>query len=192
MTLVPNSHPRLPPVAFRILFTTFCIMLFLAGCGLTPTRIPTSTSTPVTPSITPTNSITPTDAPTQTPYIITATPEFGASISAPLGTFFLSLSDAGHFHLFAYSSQTLPLTRLTSNAWDDITPAISPDGKWLAYASNQNGYWDLYLLDLTNGNKVRLTDTPEYDAAPTWSPDGAFLACESPPEWFFGHFHPLS
>ena len=124
-------------------------------------------------------AVTPTKAPTQTPYIITATPEIGATVSAPQGTFFLSLADAGYFHLFAYSPQTLPLTRLTANAWDDITPALSPDGKLLAFASNQNGYWDLYLLELATGSINRLTDTPEYDAAPSWSPDGAYLTYES-------------
>jgi TolB protein len=130
----------------------------------------------------------PTEVPTQTPYIITATPEVGTNVSAPQGFFFLSLADAGHFHLFAYSPQTLPLTRLTANAWDDITPAISQDGKWLAFASNQNGYWDLYLLELASGSTIRLTDTPEYDAAPSWSPDGAFLSYESYQNGYLGIF----
>ena len=30
-------------------------------------------------------------------------------------------------------------------------PAVSPDGSQIAFASHQNGYWDIYLLDLTNG-----------------------------------------
>jgi TolB protein len=109
-------------------------------------------------------------------------------VPAPQGTFFLSLADNGYYHIFAYSPQTLPLARLTENAWDDITPALSPDGKWLAYASNQNSYWDLYMLELTNGNIIRMTDTPEYDASPSWSPDGEFLAYESYQKGFLGIF----
>ena len=178
-------HPNLPSRSscpgFRFLYPAVGILFFLSSCGLLPTPVPTHTSTltSVPPSETPTASLTPTVAPTQTPYIITATPEIGATISVPQGTFFLSLSDGGHFHLFAYSPQTMPLTRLTANAWDDITPALSPDGKLLAYASNQNGYWDLYRIELANGGIVRLTDTPEFDAAPSWSPDGAYLTYES-------------
>jgi len=116
---------------------------------------------------------------TQTPYVITATPETIVTTSAPQGVFFLSLKEGGSFHLFAYSPQTLPLTRLTADAWDDITPALGPDGNWLAFSSRRNGYWDLYFLDLGGDGIHRLTDTPEYDAAPSWSPDGAFIAYES-------------
>ena len=106
--------------------------------------------------------------------------------------FFFSLQEGGNFHLFAFSPQTLPLTRLTADPWDDITPALSPDGKSLAYSSRRNGYWDLYLLNLVSGSVLRLTDTLDYDAAPSWSPDGAFIAYESYTKGIFGYFCPLS
>jgi TolB protein len=173
---------------FHFVFSAICVISFLSACGFRLGPDPTSTSTQVPPSQTPTASLTPSKVPTQTPYIITATPNIGATVPAPVGTFFISLADEGYFHLFAYAPQTLPLARLTANAWDDITPAISPDGKWLAYASNRNSFWDLYLLELINGNVIRLTDTPEYDAAPSWSPDGAFLAYESYQKGFVGIF----
>jgi TolB protein len=91
----------------------------------------------------------------------------------------LSLTESGFAHLFAFSPATLALTRLTSDAWDDITPALSPDGTRLAFASRRNGYWDLYTLNLQTGETLRLTDTLEYDAAPSWSPDGAWVVYES-------------
>ena len=52
------------------------------------------------------------------------------------------------------------------------TPPCSPDGTRLAFASNRDGDWDLYWMDLATGEVTQLTDTPEYDAAPSWSPDG--------------------
>ena len=91
----------------------------------------------------------------------------------------LSYEENGYAHLFAYAPEQLPLTRLTSGKWDDVSPAASPDGKKIAFASNRNGAWDLYLLDLTNGIVTPLTDTPGYEGAPTWSPDGSFIAYES-------------
>jgi len=97
----------------------------------------------------------------------------------------LALNEGGNSHLFAYqpegsgAGQPLPLTRLTYGPWDDITPAISPDGQSVAFSSNRTGYWDLYLLNLANGGISRLTDTPTYEAAPSWSPDNKWLAYEA-------------
>ena len=91
----------------------------------------------------------------------------------------LSIEEDGYSHLFAYIPNEKPLTRLTNGDWDDITPALSPDGTKLAFASNRFGHWDLFLMDLASGELTQLTDTPEYDGAPTWSPDGSFLAYES-------------
>jgi len=185
-------HPRILSQSslsqFCSVFSAIWILFLLSACRLQLGPDPTSTSSPLPPSQTPTASLTPSVAPTQTPYVITATSNIGAAVPAPQGTFFLSLSDEGYFHLFAYSPQALPLTRLTANDWNDVTPAISPDGKWLAFASNRNSYWDIYLLELASGKVVRLTDTPEYDASPSWSPDGAFLAYESYQNGFLGIF----
>jgi TolB protein len=95
------------------------------------------------------------------------------------GTIFLSIYESGYQHLFAYQPDHLPLTRLTNGAWDDITPAVSPDGARLAFASNRDGAWDIYILDLTNGETTRLTNSSHYDASPSWSPDGQWLVYES-------------
>ncbi|HEU0294826.1 MAG TPA: hypothetical protein VFR47_18940 [Anaerolineales bacterium] len=90
----------------------------------------------------------------------------------------LSYEEDGYAHLFAYIPGQMPLMRLTTGDWDDVAPAARPDGRQIAFASNRNGFWDLYRLDLTNGKLTQLTDTPAYEGAPTWSPDGSFLAYE--------------
>lgn len=95
------------------------------------------------------------------------------------GMVIFSYEEDGYAHLFAYIPDKMPLTRLTAGDWDDITPAASPDGKKIAFASNRSGFWDLYLLDLSSGNVTQLTNTPEYEGAPTWSPDGSFIAFEA-------------
>ncbi len=102
-----------------------------------------------------------------------------SNIETEPGTIFLSMNEGGFHHLFAYHPQYLPFTRLTDGDWDDITPAPSPNGKHLAFASNRDGYWDLYLLDLTSGLISRLTNTTEYDGSPSWSPDNQWLAYET-------------
>jgi TolB protein len=95
------------------------------------------------------------------------------------GTLIIAIVEAGNSHLFAYHPQNMPLTRLTAGEWDDITPSIHPDGHRIAFSSNRDGQWDLYLMDLNDGKVSRLTDTPEYDASPSWSPDGQWLVFET-------------
>src|ERR1043165_1843974 len=90
-----------------------------------------------------------------------------------------SYEEDGYAHFFAYIPGQMPLTRITSGDWDDITPSPSPNGEKIAFASNRNGFWDLCLLDLKSGDVTQLTDTPQYEGGATWSPDGSFLAFES-------------
>jgi TolB protein len=109
--------------------------------------------------------------------------ELGAQQPASLhtGILLLSLQEGNHYHLFAFHPYNLPLTRLTFGPFDDINPSLSPDNTQLAFASNRNGYWDLYLLDLASGQVQQVTNTPEYDGYPSWSPDGRWLVYESYP-----------
>lgn len=91
----------------------------------------------------------------------------------------LSMEEDGHAHLFAYSPGTAKLARLTWGPWSDVTPALSPEGKRIAFASNRGGFWDLYTLDLQTGAIAQLTNTPAYDSSPSWSPDGAWMGYET-------------
>src|SRR5512146_2874767 len=40
-----------------------------------------------------------------------------------------SYEEDGYAHLFAYIPGKMPLTRITSGDWDDITPSPSPNGE---------------------------------------------------------------
>ena len=125
-------------------------------------------------------SATPTSEATLSPQPPTTTQKFIPVASKNTEEVIIfSYEEDGYAHLFAYIPEKMPLTRLTAGDWDDITPSPSPDGQKIAFASNRNGFWDLYLLDLTSGEVTQLTDTPQYEGAPTWSPDGSFLAFES-------------
>jgi TolB protein len=150
-----------------LLNTVYCLLItgLITACGPRPTVTPTDLSL--------FNTETPIQADTPIPATNTAVPNPGG------GVLILSLTESGFAHLFAFSPTTLTLTRLTSDAWDDITPSLSPDGTRLAFASRRNGYWDIYTLNLQTGETLRLTDTPEYDAAPSWSPDGVWVVYES-------------
>ena len=123
-------------------------------------------------------------APTQTvsPTSPTALP-IGADLPIleydfPDGLIVLSIQENRHAHLFLYHPEFLPLTRITSGPWDDIHPALSPDGSELAFSSDRGGSWELYSLNLKTGAVRQISNFPGYKAAPTWSPDGQFIAYE--------------
>jgi TolB protein len=134
-------------------------------------------TSPAAPSPPPTETVLPSPSPTNP--TATLPPKDALEGLRQQGVIVMSMADGAYYHLFAYHPQFLPLTRLTNTPWDDIDPAISPDGSQIAYASHQNGYWDIYVLDLKTGNQSRVTDTPAFDGSPTWSPDGQLLAIET-------------
>ncbi|MBE8163436.1 MAG: hypothetical protein HAW63_05565 [Bdellovibrionaceae bacterium] len=53
----------------------------------------------------------------------------------------------------------------------NVEPAVSPDGKWLAYSSNKVGREMLYVMNLKNKKSKRLTFAGRYNSSPSWSPD---------------------
>ena len=57
-------------------------------------------------------------------------------------------------------------------------PALSPDGKMVAYVQNSDGRQDLYVSRLAGGEHVRLTNDNSRKDAPQFSPDGEKIVFE--------------
>lgn len=91
--------------------------------------------------------------------------------------FFISLT-----HLFAFDEHssrarttiTSPFP-LTTHPEADFMPAISADGKWLAYVSRQNGNYDIWVRATAGGLPSLLTTNTSDDYSPSWSPDNKAL-----------------
>ena len=67
---------------------------------------------------------------------------------------------------------------VTSYPGQQREPALSPDGKQLAFSWNgeKGDNFDIYVKLVDAGTPIRLTQDPALDGAPVWSPDGRFLA----------------
>ncbi len=55
-------------------------------------------------------------------------------------------------------------------------PALSPDGRSVAFVSNRDGAYNVYVTLLGGGNLIQITKGIEAKAHPAWSTDGAELA----------------
>ena len=68
---------------------------------------------------------------------------------------------------------------VTSFAGREVTPAISPDGKQVAFAWDgpaESDNFDIYVKLTGTGDPLRLTSGPGSSANPVWSPDSRFIA----------------
>ncbi|HLW51156.1 MAG TPA: LpqB family beta-propeller domain-containing protein [Sphingobacteriaceae bacterium] len=65
--------------------------------------------------------------------------------------------------------------RLTALQGEEINPRISPDGKWLAFSSNQFGNQDVFVMPLAGGDIRQLTFHDANDEVDSWSWDSKRL-----------------
>jgi len=67
--------------------------------------------------------------------------------------------------------------QLTHDNALSVSPALSPNGRRLAYTGYQAGYADIYLIDLSSGSRIRLVKFPGTNSGARFSADGNQLAC---------------
>jgi Tol biopolymer transport system component len=79
----------------------------------------------------------------------------------------------------AVPAEARTLTRVTFDDGLQEQPTWSPDGRFIAYASNQSGNFDIWVQPLGGGRAVQVTTDPATDWEPAWSPDGNSIAFRS-------------
>ena len=68
------------------------------------------------------------------------------------------------------------IRQITTHPSPDFSPAVSPDGKWLAFTSERSGNLDIWVKRLPHDPPVQVTSHLGDDLLPVWSPDSKRLA----------------
>lgn len=82
----------------------------------------------------------------------------------------------------AAAPQAVParLTQVTESLGLDMFPTFSPDGAQIAYCSDRDGTFEIYVRQLApGGREIRITFDGRDNYQPAWSPDGRQIAYAS-------------
>ena len=69
--------------------------------------------------------------------------------------------------------------RLTSHPAGELAPKFSPDGKWIAYTTFNNGVFDVWVMPSEGGAPTRLTWPPLGGQVVAWTPDSRHVVFRS-------------
>jgi Tol biopolymer transport system component len=90
------------------------------------------------------------------------------------GLITLSTFDASWDVYVVPADGTSPPKAILNAPYNEIEGAVSPDGRWLAYSSNENGKYEVFVIPLNGGGgKWQVSNTGGRNA--TWRPDGKEL-----------------
>jgi len=64
---------------------------------------------------------------------------------------------------------------LLAEAFEEVTPVLSPDGRWMAYASNESGRYEVYVRPFPAVDQGRWQVSREGGSEPRWARNGREL-----------------
>lgn len=76
----------------------------------------------------------------------------------------------------ASAPAAMHFSAVTSFAGVQAQPALSPDGRSVAFVSNRDGHYNIYVGLVRGGELVQITHGDALKSRPSWSPDGSTLA----------------
>ncbi len=81
--------------------------------------------------------------------------------------------------LYRRNLETDEEVQLTKSAGRNDWPAVSPDGKRIAFVSSRDGDYEIYVMELDGSDARRITTSRGLDMRPRWSPSGEYIAFTS-------------
>jgi dipeptidyl aminopeptidase/acylaminoacyl peptidase len=97
------------------------------------------------------------------------------------------MTDQRYTNLWIVSGDGKDERPLTTGAFKDSEPRLSPDGTRLAYLSNRSGKTQIHVRWLDSGQEAQITDSQQAPSNLAWSPDGKWIGYEArvpgKPDW---------
>jgi dipeptidyl aminopeptidase/acylaminoacyl peptidase len=97
------------------------------------------------------------------------------------------MSDQKLSNLWMVSNDGKDNRPLTTGAFRDSSPRISPDGSRIAYLSNRSGKVQIHVRWLDGSQEAQITDLQQAPSNIEWSPDGKWIGytarVPSKPDW---------
>ena len=185
-------------VPHRVFALVLIGSVLLAACGSagpTPTSLPatatpapTGLPTPAPPTDPPAPTLAPVKATDTVPPAATQPPAPQAPAAAEGLIAFYSERD-GNAEIYTMSPEGGDQVRLTFNAFEDSAPALSPDGRQIAFISDRDDSqpgacfphctYQLYLINVDGSGERRLVETELTTHHPDWHPDGTRLSFDT-------------
>jgi len=159
---------------------TLFVILFLFVCtSCQPTEVQPQNNTPASDPLA-MNTIQ--------PATVTATPmpdEVPGTNTAGILAFYSNRD--GNPEIYSMHADGSGLTRLTNDPAFDDSPAISPDGRQIAFLSARNDpnpqfpnlKYEIYVMDIDGNHLQRLTNTEAAEDHPAWSSDGSQISFDA-------------
>ncbi len=84
----------------------------------------------------------------------------------------------GNWDIYRVDITGRNLLQLTKDAADEVDPVWSPDGQWIAFRSNREGSWNIYVIPAEGGAAIRISAAGNNQQA-VWAPTSEALAYQS-------------
>lgn len=102
--------------------------------------------------------------------------QFGSSFTPDGSTVFYTRTEGGtKADIFRIDLRTGKSEPVLAGSFNELDPQLSPDGRWMAFTSDETGEFEVYLQSLSAGEVPRIRVSTNGGSYPRWRGDGSEL-----------------